>query len=98
MLEKKNYILSRADVSLSYPYRQSWPTRMDMHQDIEDTLASSSISHGGGPQSPARSAENLLNGHRSKAMMELSQREESSVVDSVGPSAQVFILFRNIQS
>lgn len=66
---------------------------MDMHQDIEDTLASSSISHGGGPQSPARSAENLLNGHRSKGLMELGRREESSVMDLVGPAAQVFISF-----
>lgn len=59
-----------------------------MHQDIEDSLAASSISHAGGPQSPARSAENLLNGHRSKAMMELGRREESTVTDSPG-SAQV---------
>lgn len=67
--------------------RQSWPTRVDMHQGIEDTLASSSISHAGGPQSPARSTESLLNGHRSKGMMDLGRREETSVTDS----AQVFI-------
>lgn len=59
-----------------------------MHQDIEDSLAASSISHAGGPQSPARSAENLLNGHRSKGVMELGRREET-VVDSPGPPAQV---------
>lgn len=47
-----------------------------MHQDIEDSLASSSISHSGGPQSPARSAENLLNGHRSKGLLDLGRREE----------------------
>lgn len=57
--------------------RQSWPTRVDMHQDIEGSLAASSISHAGGPQSPARSAENLLNGHRPKGLMELGRREES---------------------
>lgn len=43
-----------------------------MHQDIEDSLAASSISHAGGPQSPARSAENLLNGHRNKGLLESS--------------------------
>lgn len=69
--------------------RQSWPTRMDMHQDIEDSLASSSISHAGGPQSPARSAESLLNGHRSKGLMDLGRRQEATVTDS----AQVFIMF-----
>lgn len=77
---------------LKYPlcflHRQSWPTRVDMHQDIEDSLAASSISHAGGPQSPARSAENLLNGHRSKGMLELGRREET-VTDSPGPPPQV---------
>lgn len=57
-----------------------------MHQDIEDSLAASSISHAGGPQSPARSAENLLNGHRSKGLLELSRREETTVTDSAGPA------------
>ncbi|CAB1334724.1 unnamed protein product, partial [Coregonus sp. 'balchen'] len=32
---------------------QSWPTKIDMHQDIEDSLAASSISHAGGPQKSA---------------------------------------------
>lgn len=50
-----------------------------MHQDIEDSLASSSISHSGGPQSPARSAENLLNGHRSKGLLDLGRREEPGI-------------------
>lgn len=68
--------------------RQSWPTRVDMHQDIEDSLAASSISHAGGPQSPARSAENLLNGHRSKGLLDLGRREETTVTDSPGPLTQ----------
>lgn len=54
-----------------------------MHQDIEGSLAASSISHAGGPQSPARSAENLLNGHRPKGLLELGRRDES-VTDAVG--------------
>lgn len=79
----------RVESPPSYLRRQSWPTRVDMHQDIEDSLAASSISHAGGPQSPARSAENLLNGHRSKGLMELGRREEMTVTDSAGPPAQV---------
>ncbi|KAK0143983.1 SNF-related serine/threonine-protein kinase [Merluccius polli] len=63
-------------------FRQSWPSRVDMHQDIEDSLASSSMSHAGGPQSPARSAENLLNGHRASKPLELGRREELTVTDS----------------
>lgn len=68
--------------------RQSWPTRVDMHQDIEGSLAASSISHAGGPQSPARSAENLLNGHRPKGLMELGRRDES-VTDAAAPMVLV---------
>lgn len=62
--------------------RQSWPTKIDMHQDIEDSLASSSISHAGGPQAPARSTESLLNGHRTKGLLEVSRREEISEASS----------------
>uniref|UniRef100_A0A3Q2QDE3 SNF-related serine/threonine-protein kinase n=1 Tax=Fundulus heteroclitus TaxID=8078 RepID=A0A3Q2QDE3_FUNHE len=71
--EKEVQTRSSSPSNIKAHFRQSWPTRVDMHQDIEDTLASSSISHAGGPQSPARSAENLLNGHRSKGMMDLAQ-------------------------
>uniref|UniRef100_A0A669CE30 SNF-related serine/threonine-protein kinase n=1 Tax=Oreochromis niloticus TaxID=8128 RepID=A0A669CE30_ORENI len=85
--EKDVQTRSSSPSNIKAHFRQSWPTRVDMHQDIEDSLAASSISHAGGPQSPARSAENLLNGHRSKAMMELGRREESTVTDSPG-SAQ----------
>ncbi|KAM4735946.1 SNF-related serine/threonine-protein kinase [Anableps anableps] len=86
--EKEVQTRSSSPSNIKAHFRQSWPTRVDMHQDIEDTLASSSISHAGGPQSPARSAENLLNGHRSKGMMDLGRREETTVTDSAqGASA-----------
>lgn len=81
--------------SLSAANRQSWPTRVDMHQDIEDSLAASSISHAGGPQSPARSAENLLNGHRSKGLMDLGRRDEATVTDSPGLLTQARIFPSN---
>ncbi|CAL8337846.1 unnamed protein product [Gadus morhua 'NCC'] len=62
-------------------FRQSWPSRVDMHQDIEDSLATASMA--GGPQSPARSAENLLNGHRASKPLELGRRED--LTDSPPP-------------
>uniref|UniRef100_A0A3Q2W3G9 non-specific serine/threonine protein kinase n=1 Tax=Haplochromis burtoni TaxID=8153 RepID=A0A3Q2W3G9_HAPBU len=83
--EKDVQTRSSSPSNIKAHFRQSWPTRVDMHQDIEDSLAASSISHAGGPQSPARSAENLLNGHRSKAMMELGRREETCAAAS-GPA------------
>ncbi|KAM9851441.1 SNF-related serine/threonine-protein kinase [Aulostomus maculatus] len=83
--EKDVQTRSSSPSNIKAHFRQSWPTRMDMHQDIEDSLAASSISHAGGPQSPARSTENLLNGHRSKGLMELGRREETTVTDSAGP-------------
>ncbi|XP_046893465.1 SNF-related serine/threonine-protein kinase isoform X2 [Hypomesus transpacificus] len=74
--EKEVQTRSSSPSNIKAHFRQSWPTKMDMHQDIEDSLAASSISHAGGPQSPARSTDNLLNGHRSKALLELSRRDE----------------------
>ncbi|XP_035019583.2 SNF-related serine/threonine-protein kinase [Hippoglossus stenolepis] len=85
--EKEVQTRSSSPSNIKAQFRQSWPTRVDMHQDIEDSLAASSISHAGGPQSPARSTESLLNGHRTKGLMELGRREET-VTDSPGPSAQ----------
>ncbi|KAI4871220.1 hypothetical protein NFI96_003486 [Prochilodus magdalenae] len=76
--EKEVQPRSSSPSNIKAHFRQSWPTKIDMHQDIEDSLAASSISHAGGPQSPARSAENLLNGHRSKGLLDLGRRDESS--------------------
>ncbi|XP_017555887.1 SNF-related serine/threonine-protein kinase [Pygocentrus nattereri] len=91
--EKEVQPRSSSPSNIKAHFRQSWPTKIDMHQDIEDSLAASSISHAGGPQSPARSAENLLNGHRSKGLLELARREESSEACSSsipsGPTALV---------
>ncbi|MBN3278642.1 SNRK kinase, partial [Polyodon spathula] len=74
--EKEIQNRSASPSSIKAQFRQSWPTKIDMHQDLEDSLAASSISHSSIPQSPARSAENLLNGHRSKTLLELGRREE----------------------
>ncbi|XP_016149416.1 SNF-related serine/threonine-protein kinase-like [Sinocyclocheilus grahami] len=80
--EKEVQPRSSSPSNIKAHFRQSWPTKIGMHQDIEDSLASSSISHAGGPQSPARSTENLLNGHRNKGLLEMSRREEMSEAPS----------------
>ncbi|XP_029104184.1 SNF-related serine/threonine-protein kinase-like isoform X2 [Scleropages formosus] len=74
--EKEVQNRSSSPSNIKAQFRQSWPTKIDMHQDINDSLAGPSISHPGGPQSPARSTENLLNGHRSKGLLDLGRREE----------------------
>ncbi|XP_034084266.1 SNF-related serine/threonine-protein kinase isoform X1 [Gymnodraco acuticeps] len=79
--EKEVQTRSSSPSNTKAHFRQSWPSRVDMHQDIEDSLAASSISHAGGPQSPARSIESLLNGHRSKGLLHLGRRGET-VCDS----------------
>uniref|UniRef100_A0A3Q0RWH5 SNF-related serine/threonine-protein kinase n=1 Tax=Amphilophus citrinellus TaxID=61819 RepID=A0A3Q0RWH5_AMPCI len=84
--EKEVQTRSSSPSNIKAHFRQSWPTRVDMHQDIEDSLAASSISHAGGPQSPARSAENLLNGHRSKGMMELACAAAPGTIRAPTPS------------
>lgn len=59
---------------------------MDVHQDVTDGLGGPAISHPGGPQSPARSAESLHKGPRPKtALLDLSQRQENL---ERGPRAQ----------
>ncbi|XP_028281902.1 SNF-related serine/threonine-protein kinase isoform X2 [Parambassis ranga] len=85
--EKEVQTRSSSPSNIKAQFRQSWPTREGVHQDIEDSLASSSISHAGGPQSPARSTDSLLNGHRCKGMLELGRRDESSVTDSAAQGA-----------
>ncbi|XP_055065744.1 SNF-related serine/threonine-protein kinase isoform X2 [Misgurnus anguillicaudatus] len=84
--EKEVQPRSSSPSNIKAHFRQSWPTKIDIHQDIEDSLASSSISHAGGPQSPARSAESLLNGHRSKGLLELGRREDTSESSSSSSS------------
>ncbi|CAL1584435.1 unnamed protein product [Knipowitschia caucasica] len=60
-------------------FRQSWPTRVDVHQDVGDGLGGPAISHPGGPQSPARSAESLLKGPRPKtALLDVSQHYDNN--------------------
>lgn len=56
--------------------RQSWPTKIDVPQDLEDDLTATPLSHTTVPQSPARAADNVLNGHRSKGLCEPAKKDE----------------------
>lgn len=59
---------------------------MDVHQDVSDGLGGPPISHPGGPQSPARSAESLHKGPRPKtALLDVSQRQDNPIT---APSQQ----------
>ncbi|KAJ7397156.1 SNF-related serine/threonine-protein kinase [Pitangus sulphuratus] len=63
---------------------QSWPTKIDVPQDLEDDLTASPLSHATVPQSPARTAENVLNGHRSKALGDSAKKED--IPELAGPA------------
>lgn len=76
--EKEQHSQTRSPSPSKAQFRQSWPTRVDVHQDVSDGLGGPAISHPGGPQSPARSAESLHKGPRPKtALLDLSQRQEN---------------------
>ncbi|XP_044192618.1 SNF-related serine/threonine-protein kinase-like [Thunnus albacares] len=81
--EKEQHSQTRSPSPSKAQFRQSWPTRVDVHQDVSDGLGGPAISHPGGPQSPARSAESLHKGPRPKtALLDLSQRQENHVPTS----------------
>ncbi|XP_030267683.1 SNF-related serine/threonine-protein kinase-like [Sparus aurata] len=89
--EKEQHSQTRSPSPSKAQFRQSWPTRVDVHQDVSDGLGGPSISHPGGPQSPARSAESLHKGPRPKtALPDLSQRHEnhSSALSQQQPARQ----------
>lgn len=57
-------------------HRQSWPTKIDVPQDLEDDLTATPLSHATVPQSPARAADSVLNGHRSKGLCDSAKKED----------------------
>ncbi|XP_012726357.2 SNF-related serine/threonine-protein kinase [Fundulus heteroclitus] len=76
--EKEQHSQTRSPSPSKAQFRQSWPTRVDVHQEVSDGIGGPAISHPGGPQSPARSAESLHKGPRPKtALLDLSQRQEN---------------------
>ncbi|XP_028255145.1 SNF-related serine/threonine-protein kinase-like [Parambassis ranga] len=84
--EKEQHSQTRSPSPSKAQFRQSWPTRVDVHQDVSDGLGGPPISHPGGPQSPARSAESLHKGPRPKtALLDVSQRQDNP---TTAPSQQ----------
>ncbi|KAK5855367.1 hypothetical protein PBY51_005470 [Eleginops maclovinus] len=84
--EKEQHNQTRSPSPSKAQFRQSWPTRVDVHQDVSDGLGGPTISHPGGPQSPARSAESLHRGPRPKtALLDLSQTQDRGPRPPVKP-------------
>ncbi|NWR44565.1 SNRK kinase, partial [Regulus satrapa] len=83
--EKEIQTRSASPSNIKAQFRQSWPTKIDVPQDLEDDLTATPLSHGTVPQSsPARTAENVLNGHRSKALGDSAKKEE--IPELAGPA------------
>ncbi|NXY80826.1 SNRK kinase, partial [Alcedo cyanopectus] len=82
--EKEIQTRSASPSNIKAQFRQSWPTKIDVPQDLEDDLTASPLSHTTVPQSPARTAENVLNGHRSKALGDSAKKEE--IPELAGPA------------
>ncbi|NXD27464.1 SNRK kinase, partial [Spelaeornis formosus] len=83
--EKEIQTRSASPSNIKAQFRQSWPTKIDVPQDLEDDLTASPLSHATVPQSsPARTAENVLNGHRSKALGDPAKKED--IPELAGPA------------
>ncbi|KAJ4928427.1 hypothetical protein JOQ06_016219 [Pogonophryne albipinna] len=88
--EKEQHNQTRSPSPSKAQFRQSWPTRVDVHQDVSDGLGGPTISLPGGPQSPARSAESLHRGPRPKtALLDLGQRPAFGQTQERGPRPPV---------
>ncbi|KAI4818323.1 hypothetical protein KUCAC02_011667 [Chaenocephalus aceratus] len=88
--EKEQHNQTRSPSPSKAQFRQSWPTRVDVHQDVSDGLGGPTISLPGGPQSPARSAESLHRGPRPKtALLDLGQRPAFDQTQERGPRPPV---------
>ncbi|NXX71189.1 SNRK kinase, partial [Spizella passerina] len=83
--EKEIQTRSASPSNIKAQFKQSWPTKIDVPQDLEDDLTATPLSHAAVPQSsPARTAENVLNGHRSKALGDSTKKEE--IPELAGPA------------
>ncbi|NWT70877.1 SNRK kinase, partial [Prunella himalayana] len=83
--EKEIQTRSASPSNIKAQFRQSWPTKIDVPQDLEDDLTATPLSHATVPQSsPARTAENVLNGHRSKTLGDSTKKEE--IPELAGPA------------
>ncbi|NWJ00795.1 SNRK kinase, partial [Crypturellus undulatus] len=85
--EKEIQTRSASPSNIKAQFRQSWPTKIDVPQDLEDDLTATPLSHATVPQSPARAAENVLNGHRNKALGDAAKKED--IPELAGPALSV---------
>ncbi|KAL7989920.1 hypothetical protein Chor_012586 [Crotalus horridus] len=85
--EKEIQTRSASPSNIKAQFRQSWPTKIDVPQDLDDGFTASPLTHGAVAQSPARSAENVLNGHRSKALNDSANKED--IPELAGPTLSV---------
>ncbi|XP_023556429.1 SNF-related serine/threonine-protein kinase isoform X3 [Octodon degus] len=74
--EKEIQTRSASPSNIKAQFRQSWPTKIDVPQDLEDDLTATPLSHAAVPQSPARAADSVLNGHRSKGLGDSAKKDE----------------------
>ncbi|CAH6777586.1 Snrk [Phodopus roborovskii] len=74
--EKEVQTRSASPSNIKAQFRQSWPTKIDVPQDLEDDLTATPLSHATVPQSPARAADNVLNGHRNKGLCDSAKKDE----------------------
>nr|XP_008522694.1 PREDICTED: SNF-related serine/threonine-protein kinase [Equus przewalskii] len=74
--EKEIQTRSASPSNIKAQFRQSWPTKIDVPQDLEDDLTATPLSHATVPQSPARAADSVLNGHRSKGLCDSAKKED----------------------
>ncbi|XP_036753111.2 SNF-related serine/threonine-protein kinase isoform X2 [Manis pentadactyla] len=82
--EKEIQTRSASPSNIKAQFRQSWPTKIDVPQDLEDDLTATPLSHATVPQSPARAADNVLNGHRSKGLCDTAKKDDLS--ELAGPA------------
>uniref|UniRef100_H0VB17 SNF-related serine/threonine-protein kinase n=1 Tax=Cavia porcellus TaxID=10141 RepID=H0VB17_CAVPO len=74
--EKEIQTRSASPSNIKAQFRQSWPTKIDVPQDLEDDLTATPLSHATVPQSPARAADSVLNGHRSKGLCDSAKKDD----------------------
>uniref|UniRef100_G3UFL0 SNF-related serine/threonine-protein kinase n=1 Tax=Loxodonta africana TaxID=9785 RepID=G3UFL0_LOXAF len=91
--EKEIQTRSASPSNIKAQFRQSWPTKIDVPQDLEDDLTATPLSHATVPQSPARATDSVLNGHRSKGLCDSAKKEDipelTGAALSAGPPASL---------
>ncbi|XP_042526990.1 LOW QUALITY PROTEIN: SNF-related serine/threonine-protein kinase [Dipodomys spectabilis] len=74
--EKEIQTRSASPSNIKAQFRQSWPTKIDVPQDLEDDLTATPLSHATVPPAPARAGDGVLNGHRGKGLCDAAKKDE----------------------